>query len=360
VVDDSPTLLHANCSILRAAGHDTVEAADGLLALAALEADPGIELVLSDVMMPHMDGFELVQTIRARPGQQRLPVLMLTSLDDVGSLSRAIEAGADDVLQKPIQPTELRARVRAILRLKTLQQQLMTQNQELQQAMQLRQDLAQLIVHDFKNPLSVVMGCGDMIAGQTEEHGPVAIHELAVDIVNAAIRLRNFTENLLEVARLEGDAARPITTRFAAVDLVGAICNDIGRLAHRTGVELIARATIGLEVCADRDWIYRVLQNLIDNALKYAPASSRVVVSAASAAPGWVRLAVSDEGPGVPVEQRLRIFDKFTQLRGAERKGTGLGLAFCRMAVEAHGGDIRVEEPGESGGAVFSFTLPAA
>jgi signal transduction histidine kinase len=360
VVDDSPTLRHANSAILTAAGHDTVEAADGKLALAALDADPSIELVLSDVMMPHMDGYELVQAIREHPERRRLPVLMLTTLDDVGSQSRAIEAGADDVLQKPIQPTELRARVRAILRLKALQQQLVAQNAELQQAMQMRQDLTQLIVHDFKNPLSVVMGCGDMIAGQTEEHGPVAIFELATDVVNAAIRLKNFTETLLEVARLEGDAARPQPTRFPVVEVAQAICTDIGRIARRTGVELVASAAPDLLVHADREWIYRVLQNLVDNALKYAPQSTRVTVSATSGGPGWVRVAVSDQGPGIPVEQRARIFEKFAQMRGAERKGTGLGLAFCRMAVEAHGGSIRVEEPGESGGTVFSFTLPAA
>jgi signal transduction histidine kinase len=162
------------------------------------------------------------------------------------------------------------------------------------------------------------------------------------------------------VARLEGEAARPQPTTFPVVEVARAICNDIGRLARRTGVELSAQASPELTVHADREWIYRVLQNLVDNALKYAPSSSRVTVSATRSTPGWVRVAVTDQGPGIPADQRARIFEKFAQMRGAERKGTGLGLAFCRMAVEAHGGSIRVEEPGEAGGAVFSFTLPAA
>jgi PleD family two-component response regulator len=138
VVDDSPTLRHSNVATLRTAGHETLEASDGQVALAVLDSDPGIDMVLSDVVMPHMDGYELVAAIRARPDKVGLPVVMLTTLDDVGSQSRAIEAGADDVLSKPIQPAELRARVRAILRLKTLQQRLLTQNHELSRAMDRR------------------------------------------------------------------------------------------------------------------------------------------------------------------------------------------------------------------------------
>jgi signal transduction histidine kinase len=174
--------------------------------------------------------------------------------------------------------------------------------------------------------------------------------------VNAAIRLKNFTETLLEVARLEGDAARPIPAAFPVAEVVEAICRDIGRLARRGGVELVAAASPELRVHADREWVYRVLQNLVDNAIKYAPQSSRVTIGA-TRVHSWVRVSVADQGPGIPGEDRERIFDKFAQMRGAERKGTGLGLAFCRMAVEAHGGEIHIEDaPG--GGTVFAFTLP--
>jgi signal transduction histidine kinase len=313
--------------------------------------------VLTDVVMPNLDGYQLVQAIRARPGGAGLPVVMLTSLDDVGSQSRAIEVGADDVLSKPIQPAELRARMRAILRLKSLQQKLVHRNEELAVALQLRADLTSLIVHDFKNPLSIVMGCGDMIAWDAEERGLTSIQEMATDIVNSAIRLKNFTETLLEVARLEGDAARPKLSIFAVADVTSQIASDIGRLARRTGVEIVTRVSPDLVVQADRDWVYRVLQNLVDNALKYAPSSSRIMLRAAVERQGWVRVEVADQGPGIPAEHRQRIFDKFAQLKGAERKGTGLGLAFCRMAIEAHGGSIRVAD-GDGPGAVFAFTLP--
>src|SRR5690606_29827783 len=106
VVDDSPTLRHANVATLRAAGHDVLEAGNGKEALTVLDESPGIDMVLSDVVMPEMDGYQLVAAIRARPDKAMVPVVMLTSLDDVGSQSRAIEFGADDVLQKPIQPAE--------------------------------------------------------------------------------------------------------------------------------------------------------------------------------------------------------------------------------------------------------------
>jgi signal transduction histidine kinase len=360
VVDDSPTLRHANSATLVAAGHEVLEATDGHDALEVLAAHPEIDLVLTDVVMPNLDGYQLVQAIRARPGGDRLPVVMLTSLDDVGSQSRAIEVGADDVLTKPIQPAELRARVRSILRLKTLQQRLQERNHELRRAMQLREDLTQTIVHDFKNPLSVVMGCADMIAWQAEEEELGSIKDLADDIVNASIRLKAFTDNLLHVARMEGDSLRPRLSIFPIAEVGLSICTDIGRLARRHGLELTCTMSPELRVHADRDWIYRVLQNLVDNAIKYAPQSSVVSLTARPHGERQVLVEVADQGPGIPAEHRSHIFEKFAQLKGSERRGSGLGLTFCRMVIEAHGGWIRVEDvPGGGKGAVFAFTLPA-
>jgi signal transduction histidine kinase len=360
VVDDSPTLRHANCGTLVTAGHDVLEAVDGRQALEVLATQPGIDLVLTDVVMPHMDGYQLVAAIRARPGGDRLPVVMLTSLDDVGSQSRAIEVGADDVLTKPIQPAELRARVRSILRLKTLQQKLQERNAELKRALQLREDLSHAIVHDFKNPLSVVMGCADMIAWQADESNLPQIKELADDVVNASIRLKAFTDNLLHIAKMEGDSLRPRLTSFPIGEVGLAICTDIGRLARRGGIDLACTVSPELRVHADRDWIYRLLQNLVDNAIKYAPQSSKVTIAARREGDRHVRVEVIDQGPGIPPEYREMIFEKFAQLKSAERKGSGLGLAFCRMVVEAHGGWIRAEDGPEGRGAIFAFTLPSA
>lgn len=360
VVDDSPTQRHATVTVLGRAGHTLVEARDGVIALELLAERPDIDLVLTDVVMPRMDGYDLCQAIRARPRGRDLPVVMFTSLDDVASQSRAIDVGADDVLVKPISATELQARVRSILRLKTLQRKLARQNEELAQALKLRHDLTHLLVHDFRNPLSIVLVSADMIDEACQEAGLPRASELARDVVGAGLRLRGFCDDLLDVARIEGGATQPRMDVFPLIDVADRVATDLRRLSEHLGVKMRVQVPPRLAVRADKDWIYRVLQNLVDNALKYAPPQSAITVAAAIFGP-MIEVQVADEGPGIPEEFRRKVFEKFAQLGGGGRRGSGLGLAFCRLAVEAHGGTIEARAAGEDQpGSVFAFTLPAA
>lgn len=359
VVDDSPVQRQATVSVLARAGHAPLEASDGKAALGVLDAHPEIDLVLSDVVMPQMDGYQLCQAVRARPSTKDLPVVMLTSLDDVASQARAVEVGADDVLTKPISATELKARVRSIIRLKTLQRKLARRNQELEQALELRADLTHMVVHDFRNPLSVVLVSADLIDEACREAGLDKASDLARDVVMAAMRLRGFCDDLLDVARLEGGATAPRPGVIRLDDVARQVAHAVKRLADAHKVAVRLDVPERLQARADREWIYRVLQNLVDNALKHAPPGTDVTIRARESGK-HATVEVVDQGPGIPEHQRERVFEKFAQLPGQPRRGSGLGLTFCRLAVEAHGGTIEARNAAEGPGAIFAFTLPCA
>ncbi|HJZ84912.1 MAG TPA: response regulator [Polyangia bacterium] len=361
VVDDVTAERAAGASVLARAGHSALEAEDGRAALAVLDAHPDVDLVLSDVLMPNLDGFGLVQAIRARPGGRDLPVLMLTSLGDIATQSRAIELGADDVLVKPIGETELAVRVRSLLRLKSLQRKLARRASELEQALRLREDLTRLLVHDFRNPLARILVGVDLVLEQCTKAGLDDAVDMAGKVVEATLRLRGLTEDLLDVSRLETGVVKPRLSEFALRPLLESIADEMQRLVERHRVSLRTESPLGLTVQADRDWVYRVLQNLIDNALKHAPPQTEITITASGAGGGLVRVEVADRGAGVPEEHRTRIFDRFAQMPGEDRRGVGLGLAFCRLAVEAQGGMIEVTDRADGQpGAVFAFTVPAA
>jgi signal transduction histidine kinase len=167
-------------------------------------------------------------------------------------------------------------------------------------------------------------------------------------------------DTLLDIARLEEGAMALGLLPLDLEGLVGEVLAEERPLAEKKGVTLESRLPESLPpVLADHDVLLRVLVNLVDNALKFTPRGERVWV-AAGPEPKGVRVEVVDAGPGIPVAERARIFEKFTQVqRQAEtRRGVGLGLSFCRMAVEAHGGRIWVEDGPGGRGSRFVFTLP--
>ena len=360
VVDDSPVEREHSVNVLHEAGHRTFAAEDGQAALAVLDQHPEIDLVLSDVMMPKLDGFGLCRAIRARPGGRELPVLLLTALGDIVTQSRAIEAGGDDVLTKPISATELAVRVRSLLRLKTLQRKLAARNAQLEKALRLRDDLTHLLVHDFRNPLARILVGADLVAAQCKEKQLYDMDDMIEKVIAATLRLQGLTNDLLDVARLEGGEVQPARTDFTVTQVAGDLADDVQQLAERQGIKIVVEVGGDLRVNADREWTYRVLQNLVDNAVKHAPKRTTVTI-AATRKDDLVEITVSDQGDGIPEAHRARIFEKFAQLSGESRRGVGLGLAFCRLAVEAHGGKIEARSRADgTTGAVFAFTLPAA
>ena len=365
VVDDDERNRLLAEAVLQAAGYEVRLAASGADALQAFgEAEP--DLVLLDVMMPRMDGFETCRHVRALPGGADVPVVFLTANSDLASYQKALDSGADDFLTKPLNRTELIIRVESLIRVRNLQREL-RQNYEIirQQrdalvgAERQKQELTDLIVHDLKSPLAGILTNVEYAIGVPSVTRDVwdALH----DVSACAQTMLRMVVNLLDISRSEDGKLVPRMSDFDAWALLEQVRGSAQRRADTEGRELTVEEGEGpLHLRGDMDLLRRVLDNLVDNSLKYTPRGTAVTLSA-SVHDGRVRISVRDRGPGVPPDQRERIFEKYAQIdsdvRISARSGRGLGLVFCKLAAEAHGGRIWVEENAPQGSA-FIVELP--
>jgi len=240
---------------------------------------------------------------------------------------------------------------------------LCSEKERLEELLRLREELADMIIHDLRNPLGVISSTLELLhyvpVAEAEQEYVASVLETMGRSVR---RMQRLVDTLLDIARLEEGAMALGLLPLDLRGLVGEVLAEERPLAEKKGVALESRLPEGLPaILADHDVLLRVLINLVDNALKFTPRGERVWV-AAGPEPEGVRVEVVDAGPGIPVAERARVFEKFTQVQGrAEtRRGVGLGLSFCRMAVEAHGGRIWVEDGPGGSGSRFVFTLPQA
>jgi signal transduction histidine kinase len=242
-------------------------------------------------------------------------------------------------------------------------QKLSTQKEQLEEVLRLREEMANMIVHDLRNPLAIIAGGLQLV-----ERMPVAegkseqMKKLVERIGRSVTRIQSLVDTLLDIARLEQGRMTLNRQPLDLAALAGDVAAEGRPLAEDKGVALENRVAPGLApVHADCEVIHRVLVNLVDNALKFTPKGQQVWLEAESKG-DHVHFAVVDTGPGIPPDARERVFEKFTQVEGivGSRKGSGLGLTLCRMAVEAHGGRIWVEDGPEGKGSRFVLTLPKA
>jgi signal transduction histidine kinase len=374
VADDAPDSVQLLEDLLTAEGYQVITASDGAQALdRALKERPS--LVLLDVMMPKMDGFEVCRQLKQVEGIRFTPVVLITILQDLEYKIKGLEAGADEFLSKPFNRLELLTRVRALLRTNHLHLELQYSYEELRRLEGFRDDLVAMIVHDLRSPLTVILGTLEVLQEDLRDVlNEEQAHAVSVAI-SSARRQMNLIHNMLDVQRLE-EHKMPLNLSYADLgQVIRSAASGAGLQARWREVELAIDIPPDLpQVHVDPVLVERVLINLLDNALRHTATGGKVRVSAEllPAAPSEIPFRgqppgspavvvhVADTGSGVPEAYREVIFEKFKKAGSTQagtRATTGLGLTFCRMAIEAQGGRIWVgTEPGW--GAVFSFTLP--
>jgi len=240
-------------------------------------------------------------------------------------------------------------------------QALHSQKERLEELLRLREELADMIVHDLRNPLGAVSTALDLldqvpVAEGEEEY----VSKVMVTVRQSVHRIQSLTDTLLDIACLEEGEMTLWLQPIKLHDMIEELMDEEHLLARKGGVMLENRVTGDLPtIVADPDILQRILINLLDNALKFTPRGGKVWVDARPDA-DMVRVQVTDTGPGIHPDERLRIFEKFTQIprRATYQRGSGLGLAFCRMAIGAHGGRIWVEDGPEGKGSRFIFNVP--
>jgi len=321
------------------------------------------DCVLLDVRMPGMDGPETCKRLRLLAGGKDVPIVFLTASRDVDTFEAAVAAGGDDFVTKPVQPAEMVLRVQAAVKVRRLDatnkeyfELLRHQRDDLMRLTLQKERLMSFVVHDLKNPVSTV----DLLAQLLQRDKALSpeTRETANAIRVEVSSLMRLILNLLDISRSEEGALTLAPTTFDLAKLAGTVVDTLKVRAVARQVELESRI-VTAQLLADADLFRRVLENLVDNALRHSPKGSRVTLSI-ERHPAELELRVADQGRGIPAEMREAIFERFVQVEHAEsaasRTGQGLGLTFCRLAVEAHGGRIYVED-GEPG-AVFCIRLP--
>lgn len=309
VVDDHAQNLQLIDGQLSSAGYTVTCASSGEEAL-SLFARYTPDLILLDIMMPNLDGFETFRRLRQLPGGLETPIVFLTAAGDPETHRTALELGADDFLCKPINRTELLIRVRSLLRVRRLhnelrsgQEVLRTQRDRLLRVQKQKDELTAFVVHDLNNSLTTIL----LLAQQLEMMGSAGQAE-AHDIALAAHSVHRMLMNLLDISRSEDGAMTPRLSLVELLTLANGACQR-HRLRARQRQQSLELMTSGpVSVLADAELLGRLLDNLLDNAIKYAPPSTAIRIAAGLASDGrFAELRISDEGPGIPAEHRERV-----------------------------------------------------
>lgn len=342
---------------LETAGYRVSTADLGEPALRAFEEAPA-DVVLLDVVAPGVDAFATCKRLRELPAGAQAAILCLTLEPDAATQDRALEAGADDCLTKPLDSPELLLKLRSLLRFKHAAEESARERDALRSAQRLRDETLALVVHDMKNPLAGVLSNAEYLVhskGLSEDQS-----ECASDILNAARRLHRHVMSLLDVNLREHGVLEPVMFSFDLVELIDEVRGKCAPTLADKSLQYVVRGATGPQpIRADRDMITRLLENLIENAARSAPHGSEVLLDLVRAE-DHVELRITDRGPRFAPEQRAQIFA--TYVRGDEptrraRKGRGLALASCRAVAEAHGGNIGLMDA-QPEGSTFCVQLP--
>jgi two-component system sensor histidine kinase/response regulator len=365
VVDDEPFGFDVIEAHLYREGYNLTYASSGLQALSLIDSlEP--DVILLDVMMPEMDGIEVCQKIKAEPQWKHIPIIIVTALNSKEDLARSLEAGADDFLTKPVSGIELRARVRSMLRIKQ-------QYDELQAILQMREDLSSMIVHDLRTPLTTITLISSLLLRSGIEGKNLDKIKL---ILSAGHQLNTMLNDLLILAKMQSGKMVLNLSEVNLSDLAKQAVSDFYAIAESKKIQLNSQITeASYLVSIDANLLHRVLDNLLSNAIKFSPSGSQITLQIdyptkpvinvpqdtsnllTKSEQKQATIKIADQGPGISEELQQRIFDKYEV--GKVMDGVpqlGLGLAFCKMVVEAHQGKILVEE-NKPQGSIFTVII---
>ncbi|MBS3026070.1 MAG: hybrid sensor histidine kinase/response regulator [Dolichospermum sp. DET50] len=336
IIDDEPNNFDVIETLLDNQGYELSYVNNAQQALELLDYFQP-DVILLDVMMPEMNGIEFCQKFKSNPHWKHISIIMVTALASKEDLSQCLLAGADDFITKPINGLELRLRTRSMLRIKQ-------QYDALQEILYLREDLSNMIVHDLRNPLAAIIMSAEIL--QVAEYSQERQEKKTSQIITNVRKLQSMIDSLLIMAKLDSGKITLQRTDTNIFDICSAAIADIELTITKKNLELITKLPqSGITASLDPHLFRRVIDNLLSNAIKFTPGKSQISFVADYTSSGKFIIQIADSGSGVKQELREVIFAKYevgNLITGAYQ--IGLGLAFCKMVVEAHGGCITVEE----------------
>jgi two-component system, sensor histidine kinase and response regulator len=337
--------------------YELIFATSGADALELIRADKP-DLLLLDVMMPGMDGYQLCTLLKGDPATRDIPVIFVTAMCQEEDEIKGLELGAIDYVTKPISPHIVRARVKNHLELKRYRDLLETLSLAADRA---KKEFLRSISHELRTPLTPILGMTDLVLTSEEDDDKRKYLSL---VQKAAMKLLGIVEDLIETSRLEGEGVHLENSPFLLKPFLEAVLGESAPAAEAKGLELGMSVDSRLPeaISADQKMLRKLLSMVLGNALKFT-AQGEVALEVGlgdDAGCDMLRFSVSDTGIGLAQEDLARIFNDFTQSDGSVTRafpGLGLGLTLARRIAELMGGRIWAEaRPG--GGSVFRFEIP--
>lgn len=361
IVDDDRLNIRILAGILKTEGYVTAEADSGERGL-QLYAEFRPDLVLLDVMMPGIDGFETCRRLRRTYGDDTAPIIFVTAKKDSDDVLEGLSAGGADYLPKPLKPKEVLARIRTHLQNQILSEQQKHLVDQLSRANAAKNRFLGIAAHDLRNPLASIRGLAELLSeGAVGPLTPEQV-ELVDAISGAGQSMLDLVNELLDVATIEAGELKLHLQSHNLSDLVAksVAMTNMEAAKKQTRVAFLPPAT-PVTPLIDPERIKQVIDNLLSNAVKYSPPGSAITaLIEEDRTGGTCSFSVRDQGPGIPENERDKLFKDFSRLSslptGGE-KSTGLGLAICRKIVDAHRGSIVAENLPERG-CEFRVTLP--
>ena len=359
IVDDDRLNVRILTSILKPEGYELRAAHSGEDALLIYE-DFKPDLVLLDVIMPGINGFETCRTLRTRHGELLAPVIFITAKSESDDVVEGLAAGGVDYLPKPFKPREALARLRTHLQNRLLNEQQRQLVAQLSTANAAKNKLLGMVAHDLRNPLASIRGLADFLSDGTVGQLTPDQLDLVKTIQDTSQSMLTMVNELLDLSVIESGELKihPELRPIAELINKSVYLNNINAAKKGSRIEL-APLDPNVDLRIDADKVKQVIDNLLSNAIKFSPPGSAVVVDMETSE-AYYSILVRDQGPGIPENERHKLFKDFSQTSvkpTAGEKSTGLGLAICKRIMESHGGGISVENaPG--GGAVFKITFP--
>ncbi|MFB3132309.1 MAG: ATP-binding protein, partial [Rhodothermales bacterium] len=366
VVDDNPEIRAYVTGCLKQSYH-VAKAVDGQDALDKVRVTQP-DLIISDVMMPNMDGYELCRAIKSDERLSHIPVIILTSRASLDEKIKGLEAGSDDYLTKPFSARELLVRTRNLLHLglqkkelKALNDAFKQTNEELREASQMKSQLLRIAAHDLKNPLNGIREFAKILKEELDPDGP---HQELLDLIHTSSdQMLTMVSELLDSEALESGE---LILNIEPVS-IGTIAEEVVRRNRPQAQRKDERLILHLDqndpclVEGSSEWLRAAMDNLVSNAVKYSPFGKNIWVTAERRGP-VVRFAVRDEGPGLTEDDKERLFGKFQRLSALptnNESSTGLGLSIVKQIVEMHHGKVWAESE-EGQGSTFIIELTCA
>jgi len=351
IADDIPKNIQIVANILQEEGYQMAFAQNGQAALKQARTNT-YDLILLDIMMPEMDGFEVCRELKRGSSTKDIPVIFLTAKTDIESTVKGLEMGAVDYVTKPFNGTELLARVKTHLELKH-------SREELKELNAAKDKFFSIIAHDLKNPLGAFKNITELLSESFNQASHERKQSLIKKMKRSATHLYDLLENLLQWARSQ---TGKISFTPEKTDLYTLVNNALfvhTMNAEKKNIQLTSDISRDTCVYVDRSMIDTVFRNLITNAIKFTPEGGAVRVFSRDDG-AFIEVAVEDTGVGIAeayVPNLFRIDVHCSTLGTAQEKGTGLGLILCKEFIERNKGSIRVESR-EGEGTTFLITIP--